>query len=129
VTPRRIERFFKILAQELDGPATAILTGAAAGAILGRVRPSLDIDFAIETARRQPRYWAKVEDAVRRAEKRAGIPAQFAEDIDRWGMITLLDYKRRSRPYRRFGELQVNVMGRRPLVHRENDALPRPGRA
>jgi hypothetical protein len=51
-----------------------------------------------------------VQDAVDRTTRLTGIPANVAEDIDRWGMITLLDYKRSSRRYRRFGDLEVRLL-------------------
>jgi len=44
---RLINRFFKILSSNLEEKARVILTGAAAGNLLGDVRPSNDIDFAI----------------------------------------------------------------------------------
>lgn len=110
MTKRRIERFLAVLAQELDVPARAYLTGAAAAALWGRVRPSVDVDLGVELLSRRQGSWAVVQDAVDRTSKLTGIPANVAEDIDRWGMITLLDYKRRSRQYRRFGKLEVRLL-------------------
>lgn len=40
-----------------------------------------------------------------------GIPANVAEDIDRWGMITLLDYQRTSKRHAMFGKLDVRLLG------------------
>lgn len=91
-------------------PARAYLTGAAAGALMGRIRPSLDIDLGLELLGRSPPSWDTVEGAMARTTKLTGIPASVAEDIDRWGMITLLDYKRASKPYRMFGLLQLRVL-------------------
>ena len=105
---RQIDRFFRFLAEELAAPGKAIVTGAAGGALLGRVRPSLDIDFQFRTLRRAD--WRKVDAAVTRAARRAGIAANYAEDIDRWGMVTLLDFERHARFYKRFGTLRVLVM-------------------
>ncbi len=110
MTRRRIERFLATLAAQLDRPARLYLTGAAAGALLGRVRPSLDIDFGLEVDRRSSISWRVVQEAVDRASRLAGIAASAAEDIDRWGMISLLDYKKRSRRYRQFGRLEVRVL-------------------
>jgi hypothetical protein len=109
MTPRQIDDFFRTLAGELDEPATAYLTGAGAGAIYGRIRPSLDVDFALEI-RRKNRLPAEVEAAVARATRLTAIPANFAADIDRWGMISLLDYKRRAHVYRRYGRLTVKIL-------------------
>jgi len=112
MTRSRIDRFLATLAAELRVPARAYVTGAAAAALWGRVRPSLDIDLGLElrsrsTAKKssptsQPsETWAALEAAVGRTTALTGIPVSAAEDIDRWGMITLLDYRRTSRLYRR----------------------------
>lgn len=107
---RQIDRFFDTLAREVEAPTRAFITGAAAAALWGRVRPSVDIDFALDVRSRAADRWREVEQAVERATRLTGIPASFAQDIDRWGMITLLDYKRTSRPYRRFGKLEVRLL-------------------
>jgi hypothetical protein len=117
------------LAAELDRPARAYVTGAAAAALWGCVRPSLDVDLGLVlTARRKARRgvrpdgpssqepssvdasWDVVERAVARACGATGIAASVAEDIDRWGMITLLDYRETSHRYRRFGRLEVRLL-------------------
>lgn len=110
MNPRQIHHFFATLAAELRLPARVYLTGAAAGAIFGRVRPSADIDFGLRLASRRPGAWADVERAVNRTSALTGIAASVAEDIDRWGMITLLDYRRKSRAHRRFGGLEVRLL-------------------
>ena len=110
MSPRQIEHFFKMLARELDRPATAILTGAAAGSVWGHVRPSVDIDFAIRPDRGGAASWRHIEQAVARASRLTGIGVNYAEDIDRWGPISLLDYPRRTLPYRRFGSLTVRLL-------------------
>lgn len=111
MTPRQIDRFFRILASELDRPASVILTGAAAGSVWGHVRPSLDVDFAIRLpARRNRRDWQRVATAVERTTRLTAIQANYAEDIDRWGAISLMDYRRRAIPYRRFGKLDVRLL-------------------
>ena len=110
MSPRQIERFFSILAQEYRRPAWVILTGAAAGSLLGHVRPSLDIDFAIIPARRDSKTWEHIERAVERTVQLTGIRANYAEDIDRWSPISFLDYQRHTRPYRVFGSLTVRLL-------------------
>ncbi|MBI3318267.1 MAG: hypothetical protein HYZ90_03845 [Candidatus Omnitrophica bacterium] len=106
----QVERFFRLFAQKLDEPATVILTGAAAGALWGNVRPSRDVDFAVWPKRKSPGVWRKIEAAVKWAIQVTGIAANYAEDIDRWGAISLLDYREQSRPYRRFGKVEVRLM-------------------
>ncbi|MDP3722751.1 MAG: hypothetical protein Q8R91_04550 [Candidatus Omnitrophota bacterium] len=110
MNPRQIHTFFRVLARELNQPARVILTGAAAGSIWGSARPSLDIDFAITLRRNSAEQWEAVERAVARTIRLTGIPANYAEDIDRWGPISLLDYRRHTRLYRRIGTLEVRLL-------------------
>ena len=110
MNPRQIDRFFHVLAQELPQPARVIVTGAAAGSLWGCVRPSLDIDFAIQLVRRGRKDWSQVDAAVDRAVTLTGISANYAEDIDRWGLISLLDYRRRTTLYRKFSSLEVRLL-------------------
>jgi len=107
---RQIDTFFRVLAEQSNEKVTILLTGAAAGAVWGHVRPSVDVDFAVQLRTRGKKTWEKVEAAIERTVRLTGIQANYAEDIDRWGLITLLDYKRRARPYRRFGLLQVRLL-------------------
>ena len=110
MTRRRIEHFLATLAAELGRPARAFLTGAAAAALWGRVRPSLDVDLGLEVKEPPAARWEMIQAAIDRTCRLTGIAASVAEDIDRWGMITLLDYKRSSRRYRRFGALEVRLL-------------------
>lgn len=110
MNPRQIHTFFRVLARELNQPARVVLTGAAAGSIWGSVRPSLDIDFEITLRHHRATQWEAVERAVARTIRLTGIPANYAEDIDRWGQISLLDYRRHTRPYRRLGKLEVRLL-------------------
>lgn len=107
---RQIDDFFKTLGAELRQDARAILTGAAAGTILGSERPSLDIDFEVELKGTDEADWEGLESAVRKTVEKTGIYANYAEDIDRWGMVTLLDYKKNTRPYKKYGNLAVRVL-------------------
>ena len=107
---RQIDRFLGILAAELGCPARAYLTGAAAAALWGRVRPSVDIDLGLELRGKKRNSWELIAAAVERTMRLTGIPTSVAEDIDRWGMITLLGYRRNSQLYRRFGQLEVRLL-------------------
>ena len=107
---KQINRFFRFVARYLDQPAKVILTGAAAGSLFGHIRPSLDIDFSIEPIGRSKMDWQKVERAIAQAQRVTGIPVNYAEDIDRWGSVSLLDYRKHIRPYRSFGKLQVTLL-------------------
>jgi hypothetical protein len=110
MNPKQIDRFFQVLSRELREEAKIFITGAAAGALWGHIRPSADIDFAIELKSRDPRQWDHLEEALERTVRLTGIQANYAEDIDRWGQISILDYKRRAIAYRRFGPLRVYLL-------------------
>ena len=105
----QIDRFFTILGRELHAPARVIVTGAAAGALWGHVRPSLDIDFAIQPAPGR-NAWEQVESAVETTKTLTGITANYAIDIDRWGAISLLDYRQHTHRYKVFGRLTVRLL-------------------
>lgn len=109
MTRQQIERFFRVLAREFDAPVAILLTGAAAGALWGPARPSLDVDFGVQL-RGGARRWALFEAAVERTVRLTGIQANYTQDLDRWGAITLLDYRRHTRLYRRFGALTVRLL-------------------
>lgn len=112
MTPQQIARFFTVMARSLDAPATVLVTGAAAGTLMGAGRPSLDVDFAMVLPWGWTTVaWSRVEQAVQQATRQTGIAAQFAEDISRWSMISFLDYRRHTRLYRRFGRLEVRILG------------------
>ena len=109
MTPRVIDRFFRTLAREFDGHATLIVTGAAAGALWGHARPSRDIDFGVHVAGGE-RQWKRLEAALGRTVRRTGIQVNYAEDIDRWSSVTLLDYRRHTAPYKTFGAIRVRLL-------------------
>ena len=105
---REIVRYFNVLSKLFPHPCTLILTGAGAGAMYGRVRATLDLDFALKLKGgpvRKIEQWQKFETAAREAALRTGIAAQYAEDIDRWSLITYLDYEKHVVAFRRFGSL------------------------
>ena len=102
---RQVERYFEVLAKLYAKPCRVILTGAAAGALYGRVRATLDVDFAVSAA-----DWEKFSKAVHESGLRTGIAAQYAEDIDRWSSITLMDYAAHTYVYKRFGALELRLM-------------------
>lgn len=106
----QIEGFFVVLARELGVPGRAYVTGAAAAALWGHGRPSVDIDLGLELRNKTSGWWERAAAALTRSSRLTGIPVSAAEDIDRWGMITLLDYRRTSRSYRRFDHLDVRLL-------------------
>lgn len=106
----RVHEFFEVLARELDRPARVILIGAAAGALWGSTRPSQDVDFEIQLAHPDPSAEKGFLAAVQRTVERTGLQANYAEEIGRWGMISLLDYRQHTSRYRRFGKLEVHLL-------------------
>ncbi|OGR82418.1 MAG: hypothetical protein A2902_07245 [Elusimicrobia bacterium RIFCSPLOWO2_01_FULL_64_13] len=107
---RLIDRFFTVLSGQLDRKARVILTGAAAGNLMGGAHPSIDVDFALRSIGRSSLNWTDVENAVRKTVRITGVNADYAEDIDRWGLISLMDYLKHTRFYRRFGGIRVEVL-------------------
>lgn len=101
----QIERYFKTLGKIYAKKCRIILTGAAAGVLYGRVRATMDVDFSAEAA-----DWERFSRAVEETSLRTGVAAQYAEDIDRWSSITLMDYKKHTFVYGRFGPVEVRLM-------------------
>src|SRR3989338_3925192 len=105
-----IDDFFSELSRNLKkvkGSIKIFLTGAAAGSLLGGVRPSLDIDFAISCGKK---YFIEAQNAIQWTSALSGIAVNFSEDIDRWSQITFLDYKRHAIAYKRFGKVLVMLL-------------------
>lgn len=106
-----INRFFRELDRELDKRAEVIVTGAAAGSLLGVARPSLDIDFEIRIhSSGGPAHFAHCRDAIERAAQKTGIAVNYSEDIGHGSMIDLLDYRKQALPYQQIGKLQIRLM-------------------
>lgn len=109
-----IIRYFRTVAKLYREPCRIILTGAAAGALYGRIRATLDLDFALRLPARSPvrkeMSWREFVACAREATRRTGIAAEYAEDIDRWSSISYLDYERRTRAFKRFGKIEVRLL-------------------
>lgn len=106
----QVHEFFEVLSRELDRPARVILIGAAAGALWGSVRPSQDVDFEIQLVKPDASAKSNFQVVVQRTVERTGMQANYGEEIGRWGMISLLDYRRHTSLYRRFGKLEVRLL-------------------
>lgn len=108
---KQIDNFFHTLSQSVKGPAKEkvkiILTGAAAGILLGGNRPSIDIDFALTCSKNR---FKDIEDAIKQASNITGIAVNFSEDIDRWSEISFLDYKKHTILYKTFGCVEVSIL-------------------
>lgn len=106
---RDIDNFFTKLSKNYDGHADVVIVGGAAAALMGGVRPTLDIDFEVRLEK-SLNGWEIFGKAIRKTEEETGIKAQFAEDITHWSEITLLDYKDRKKLYKTFGNISVWIL-------------------
>ena len=109
---KQIDRFFQTLDEAVEDAAPKlrikiILTGAAAGSLMGSIRPSIDIDFEIECERG---YFKEIDAAIKKASRITGIAVNFSENIDRWSEITFLDYRRHTKAYKTFGRIEVSIL-------------------
>ena len=108
---KQIDKFFRLVNQNIKDihkkKIKVILTGAAAGILMGGNRPSIDIDFCIDYDKK---YTQDVENALKQASAVTGIAVNFSEDIDRWSQITFLDYRHHTIPYRAFGVIEVSIL-------------------
>lgn len=107
---RKIHQFFRELDRRLQKPADVILTGAAAGVILGNVRPSVDIDFEIRLRGKKRMDDSRLESAIKSSAAKARIGVNYSQDIGHWSMINYLDYRGNASPYKTFGSVRVRVI-------------------
>lgn len=105
-----IDLFFKELDREWKRSAQIILTGAAAGALFGHVRPSMDVDFEIHIPKSKNRGTISLEEAIRRVSEKTGVQVNYSEDISHWSMIDFLDYRKKALPYKKMGRLEIKIM-------------------
>lgn len=109
-----IDLFFIELDRALSGPASVILTGAAAGAIYGNVRQSADIDFEIRLKRKKKKRGRSqdeiIQGLIREVSSKLGIAANYSDDISHWSMIDYLDYRKSSIPYKKIGQIDIRLM-------------------
>jgi hypothetical protein len=105
-----IDTFFRELDRALGKRASVIVTGAAAGNLYGNVRASADIDFEIRIQRRKQRDEQSIQDLIGEASAKAGVVANYSDDIAHWSMIDYLDYRKTSKRYKTIGRLDVRLM-------------------
>jgi hypothetical protein len=107
-----IERFFIELDQEFGRPAEVIITGAAAGALMGHIRPSTDIDFEmrLNASDATDKDRRDMENAVNKVSEKMKIAVNFSEDISHWSMIDFLDYRETAHDFKKIGQLKVKIL-------------------
>jgi hypothetical protein len=113
LTREAIDAFFQALAQRTPCHLKVILTGGAQAMLCGGTRLTRDIDFGLllrVVPEKREALWEQIETAVAEAAQETSVTVQFAEDIDRWSSITMFDYQKHTRPYRRFGRVTVHLL-------------------
>jgi hypothetical protein len=110
LTPADLDRFLRSLARRLPCPARVVLTGGAEAMLLGGVRPTGDLDFALLVAEQFEAHWPAVEAAVAAVRDESGIAIQYGTDIDRWSSVSIPTVRRRTRAFRRIGRLSVHLV-------------------
>ena len=107
---KQIDLFFKILNRELGQKGAVILTGASAGSLMGHIRPSFDIDFEIRLAKKTPAAKTKLQTAIDKAAKTAGVAVNYSENIAGWSRINYLQYRKTALPYKTIGKLRIQLI-------------------
>lgn len=109
---RTVDLFFEKLDRGLQRPAEVIVTGAQAAALMGHLRPSLDIDFEIRLKEKQegPQDLAGIEAVIKHASEETGVAVNYSQDISHWSMIDYLDYRKTARLYKKIGRVTVRVI-------------------
>jgi hypothetical protein len=110
LAPADLDRFLRNLSRRLPCPVRLVLTGGGEAMLLGGIRPTGDLDFALVVAARFEVHWPGVEAAVAAARDETGIAVQYATDIDRWSSVSIPAAQRRTRVFRRIGRLSVHLV-------------------
>lgn len=106
-----VDLFFVELDRRLSSPVSVLLTGAAAGAIYGNVRPSADIDFEIRFKNKRGRSQDEIlQGLIGEISSKLGIAANYSTDISHWSMIAYLNYRQTSIPYKKIGQIDIRLM-------------------
>ena len=106
-----IDLFFLEISKKTNKDTEVIITGAAAGALFGYSRPSLDIDFEIRgKGEKDAAYLEYLDGVVREISTRMGIDINYGEDISHWSMIDYLDYRNKTIPYKKMDRLDIRLM-------------------
>ena len=91
-------------------PCEILLTGA----LCGRVRATLDLDFALtikaRSSQEKDMRWQEFGEAAKKTTALTGIQVQYAEDIDGRPSIAFPDYEKQTRFFKRFGKVEVRLL-------------------
>lgn len=105
----KVEHFFRELSKEWKHPVEISLLGGAAALLMGGARPTLDVDFEVRFLSEKA-SWEKFQQAVQRVTQKTGLGAQCAESIERWSQLTLMDYRKHTKPVGVFGAIRVRIL-------------------
>ena len=106
---KHLRQFFRALGEAWPHKTTVLVTGGAAALLLGGARPTDDVDFEVRF-HTSGASWEAFTTAVQRVSESTKIGAQYAESIDRWTQITLLDYRSHAQRMGRFGAIEVRLL-------------------
>ena len=110
MNPRQILAFFKQLDQELNARARVIVVGASAGALMGHIRPSFDIDFEIRLAKTSRGARSRLEQSILKSAETSGVAVNYSENVGGWSMINYLDYRKTAVFYKNTGKIQIKLI-------------------
>jgi len=102
---KTIDLFFETLAKEWPHPTEILLIGGAVALIVGSGRITEDIDFEATLHSRQK--WNRFQETISKIKEKLGIRVEFNESIERWSMISFLDYTKHRIQYKRYGKIKV----------------------
>ncbi|HSA59266.1 MAG TPA: hypothetical protein VLJ37_06230 [bacterium] len=99
-----IDRFFAEVARLHRQPLDIYLTGGIASWFLGGNRPTRDIDFAVSDGSEE------LTHKLDQVSRDLGIPIQYSDDIQRWGMINVPDIYAGAIRHKKFGSVTVYLL-------------------
>lgn len=109
-----ITRFFRLLSRKFSEPCEILLTGAGAGSVYGYIRATQDIDFEVRfkarSERKKRKLWEGFSNATQQVSRQTAIAVQYSEDIDHGSSITLHDYRKHAKRFKRFGTIEVKLL-------------------
>ena len=98
-----LDPFFEKLAKKIKTPIQVYLTGGIAALYWGGRRPTVDLDFALQS----DENWDEISKIFMEQGEREKIVLEFSEDISRWGMVGFSDYKKGAKLFKTWGQVKV----------------------
>lgn len=98
-----LDKFFHAVGERIQWPVEIYLTGGVLAWFFGGVRPTQDLDFALQAGKK----WNETATIFKQISRAQSLPIEFSEDISRWGMIGYPDFKEGAKLYKKFGTVKV----------------------